>query len=316
MTIAFVHNNKAFLPETELQACTRFFEQYHINCVLATKEKVRSLPRQVEWFFMGVDLSKREPGIARIHEYASSSLPPWRRMKDRGKKYFNVKPDFRLFLNEYVQQQFHFQDGVPFGFRDMGIPSGFLSGVDEQVVKEYDFIYCGSVTKDIRFDTILNKFLPGGSMAGHSILVLSMNYQHLAEKYHDCANILFKGPVAHEAIGDYLRKARFAINYKPDIEPHNHQTVTKLLEYAACRIPIITSELAWVRSFQQQYGGRFFYLAPDLSNFTMEALDQFSFQFPDVSTWTWEQQLRGSGVLEFLRERFPGRLGDVSLRST
>lgn len=305
MTIAFVHNKKAFLPETEVEACTQFFKQYGINCVLATKEEASLLPRQVEWFFMGVDHSRRIPGIIKIHEYSSSSLPPLRRWKDQVKRYYNTRPDFRLFLNEYVQEQFNFRDNVPAGFRDMGITQGLLLGAQQAVPKKYDFIYAGSVTKDIRFNTILDRFLPGASMAGQNILVLSMNFQHLAEKYRDNPNILFKGPVKHEEVGQYLRQSRFAINYKPDIEPHNHQTVTKLLEYAACRIPIITSDLAWVRSFGKQYGGHFFYLAPDLSNFTMDALNQFPFQFPDLSSWTWEQQLRNSGVLELLGSKFP-----------
>jgi hypothetical protein len=305
MTIAFVHDNRAFLPETEVDACSQFFSQFGINCVLVTKKEVELLTPQVEWFFMGVDHTARRPGIVKIHEYSSSSLPPLRRLKDRIKRHYNVRPDFRLFLNEYVQQQFKFRDGVPAGFRDMGITGGLLQGAQQAPGKEYDFIYCGSVTRDIRFHTILDQFLPSASMAAHNILVLSMNYQQLARQYQGHSNILFKGPVKQEEVGQYLQKARFAINYKPDIEPHNHQTVTKLLEYAACRIPILTSDLAWVRSFEQQYGGRFFYFAPDFSNFTMQVLEQFPFQFPDMSSWTWEQQLRQSGVLEFLSTRFP-----------
>ena len=305
MTIAFVHDNKAFLPETEVQACTQFFAQYGISCVLATRQEAQLLSPQVEWFFMGTDHTRRRPGVVKIHEYSSSSLPPLRRLKDRVKRYYNTRPDLRLFLNEYVQQQFNFRDGVPMGFRDMGITPGLLQGAQQAGDKMYDFIYCGSVTKDIRFDSVLDRFLPGASMSGHTILVLSMNYQQLADKYRENPNIVFKGPVDHAAVGAYLQQARFAINYKPDIEPHNHQTVTKLLEYAACRVPIITSDLAWVRSFGQQYGGRFFYLAPDFSNFTMKALEEFSFQFPDLSSWTWEQQLMKSGVVKFLAEKFP-----------
>lgn len=305
MTIVFVHDNKAFLPETEVQACSQFFAKYGIKCVLATRKEAELLPRQVEWFFMGVDHTLRRPGIIKIHEYSSSSLPPLRRLKDRVKRYYNTQPDFRLFLNEYVQQQFNFRDGVPMGFRDMGITPGLMLGAEQAADKVYDFIYCGSVTKDIRFDRILDRFLPGASMAGHTILVLSMNFEHLADKYRENSNIVFKGPVKHEAVGQHLQKARFAISYKPDIEPHNHQTVTKLLEYAAYKVPIITSDLAWVRSFGKQYGGQFFYLAPDFSNFSMEALEQFSFEFPDLTSWTWEQQMRKSGVIEFLASKFP-----------
>ncbi|WP_315816442.1 hypothetical protein [Paraflavitalea speifideaquila] len=262
---------------------------------MVTRKEVRLHSPEVEWYFMGVDLTPRRPGIVKIHEYSSSSLPPLRRLKDSAKRFYNVRPDFRLFLNGYVQQQFNFRDEVPFGFRDMGITEGLLLGAQQTAPKEYDFIYCGSVTRDIRFHRILDRFLPGAAMAKSNILVLSMNFQHLADRYSSHSNIIFKGPVQHEEVGQYLQKARFAINYKPDIEPHNHQTVTKLLEYAACRIPILTSDLAWVRYFEQTYGGCFFYFTPDFSNFTMEILEKFPFQFPDLSTWIWEQQLKSSG---------------------
>jgi hypothetical protein len=57
--------------------------------------------------------------------------------------------------------------------------------------------------------------------------------------------------------------------------------------------------------FQQRNGGDFFYLEPDLSNFTWKALQQYHFSFPDLSEWTWERQIRMSGVLEFLASKFP-----------
>jgi hypothetical protein len=39
MTIAFVHNDKAFLPEME--AYSHFFSGYHIKCEVVTKKDKR-----------------------------------------------------------------------------------------------------------------------------------------------------------------------------------------------------------------------------------------------------------------------------------
>lgn len=303
MTIAFVHNNKALLPE--IYAYSDFFRQYNIKCEVVTKNELQGVPRQVEWFFMGFDTSKRTNGILKIHEYASASIPPARRLKDRVKKYINTQPDFRLFLNEYVRSQLKFTDNCPWGYRDMGLHPSWLTQPAEPIKKEYDFVYCGSVTKDIAIHRLLNHFLPTASMANRSLLVVSRNYEILQQQYKAASNIQFTGPVPHHEVVSFIRKAHFAINYKPDIEPHSFQTVTKLLEYVACKTPVITSRLPWVEQFQQRYGGDFFYLEPDLSNFTWPALQQFNFSFSDLSEWTWEKQIQQSGVLEFLAAKFP-----------
>lgn len=303
MTIGFVHPHKAFLPEIE--AYTRFFSSYGIRCEVLQQEGLAALRPEVEWFFMGMDRSPRRAGAIRVHEYASASLPPLRRVKDRVKRQFNTRPDFRLFLNTYVQEQLGFTDGVLSGFRDMGIDPLLFKDTFRYTPPQYDCIYCGSVSRDIRLDRVLDRFLPGQPMATRTILVLSRDYKALQKKYGAFPNIVFEGPVPHEQIAHRIRSARFGISYKPFVEPHAWQTVTKLLEYAACGIPVVTSDLPWVRWFQQQAGGRFFYLADDLSNLRPEALEQFHFSFPDLTEWSWEKQIGRSGVVEFLRLKFP-----------
>ena len=89
-----------------------------------------------------------------------------------------------------------------------------------------------------------------------------------------------------------------------DKEPFNEQTSTKLLEYAALKMPIITTDYKWIRNFQKENGGNFFYLEKDLSNFIWKNISQFNYSFPDLKEWTWEKQIRKSGVLEFLQTKF------------
>ncbi len=303
MTIVFVHNNKAFLPEIE--AYRRFLSRYHITCITAAPDQLSQQKREVEWWLMGTDFSKRQKDIYRIHEYASASVPPARQWKDLTKRYLNSRPDYRLFLNQYVKQRLSFRDNVPYGFRDMGLWDEQLSPAPPAADKLYDFIYVGSITPDTHIDTLLDHFKPGAPMAGYTLLVVSKNYEHLQARYSLATNIVFKGPVEQSMVLELIRQSRFTINYKPDIAPHNQQTSTKLLEYAACQTPIITTHFAWMHNFQQQYGGNYFFLESDLSNFTWEKVNAYNYTYPDLSTWSWEQQIKKSGVIEFLQSKFP-----------
>jgi glycosyltransferase involved in cell wall biosynthesis len=305
MLIAFTHAFKSFLPEIE--AYRQFFEQYGIATTEVRPDQVDSLKPEVEWRFMGLHLS-RSKAPALIHEYASASLPPWRNTKDFIKSRFNIIPGFRLFLNQYVQDRLPFRDDVPYGFRDMGIyPLANTMGEEKKI---YDFIYVGSVSRDIRPEKLLDCFKQY-SLEHKTLLMLCKDYETLQEKFRPFSNIIFKGPVPQKEVSDYIKQSRFAINYKPDIAPHNEQTSTKFLEYAACGTPVITTDFIWMRKFQQQYGGKYFFLEKDLANFDWEKVNQFQYSYPDLKDWTWEKQIRGSGVLQFLQGKF-GDLGFFS----
>lgn len=303
MLIAFTHAFKAFLPEIE--AYRQFFEQYGITTAVARPEQVEKLQPEVEWRFMGLHFNKSKAPLL-IHEYASASLPPLRDAKDYIKGRFNIAPGYRLFLNEYVKSRFNFQDKVPFGFRDMGIYPQVIA----EEKKLYDFIYVGSVSRDMQIGKLLDCFKKY-SLEDKTLLMLCKDYEALQKKYQAFSNIKFKGPVLQAEVNRYIKQARFAINYKPDIAPHNEQTSTKFLEYAACGIPIITTDFAWMRKFQQQYGGNYFYLDSAFSNFEWHTVNQFQYSFPDLKEWTWEKQIRNSGVLQFLQGKF-GDLGFFS----
>jgi glycosyltransferase involved in cell wall biosynthesis len=297
MLIAFTHRGKAFLPE--IGAYRQFFGRYGIDTVDVHPDELFSLKPDVEWRFMGTHSHRHDEGLL-IHEYASASLPPLPYIKDRVKKKFNAKPDYRLFLNNYVKDRFHFRDETPFGYRDMGIDPGLLSLPAED--KLYDFIYVGSVSPDMRPEKLLSCF-ERSSLRNKSLLILSKDYDTLRNLYRHAGNIIFKGPVTQQEVYRYIRQSSFALNYKPDIAPHNRQTSTKLLEYAACRTPIITTDFAWMRDFERQYGGKYFYLDKDMSNLSWERVNGFQYTFPDLDEWIWEKQIRRSGVLEFLGSR-------------
>ncbi|MBS1948640.1 MAG: hypothetical protein JST47_12820 [Bacteroidetes bacterium] len=297
MKIVFVHPQKAFLPEVE--AYQNFFSALHIETMVAKPGSAGNMNADVEWHFMGTDMEKRKHGAIRIHEYASASTGTFQSIKNHSKKILSAKPDYRLFLNEYVKKKFRFTDKVPFGFRDMGVSSDFLHFNQRAIKKEFDFVYAGSVSADRKINKLLQCFSTGG-LKNKSLLVISRHYGQLAKNHQQYSNIRFAGAFAHSQMPVQISRSRFAIDFRVDEEPHNQQTSTKLLEYAALRIPVITSNYKWVRAFQKKCGGNFFYLDEDLSNFTWENISSFAYSFPDLSDWRWENQIRKSGVLEFL----------------
>ncbi|OQP51732.1 hypothetical protein A4H97_26330 [Niastella yeongjuensis] len=300
MTIGFIHEQKAFLPE--LNAYVDFFAARGIQTTIIHPSGLHNTPCDVEWHFMGRHVRRNKNRVT-IHEYASASAPPFSRLKDRIKKLINAKPDYRIFNNEYVLNRFQPHDNIPYGIRNYAIQSGVIP-VIPIAQKKYDFVYVGTVDKSRKPELLLNCFA-SGSMKDHSLLVLSRHYDALATDYAAAINITFKGPVPYGDIYTHMQQARFGINYMPDVTPYNQQTSAKLLDYAACNMPVITSDYAWVRSFQKEYGGHYFYLQPALENFTWEKINSFTYTPPNLSSWTWEKQILQSGVLAFLESKFP-----------
>lgn len=306
MTIAFIHPHKAFLPEVE--AYTEFFSARGIKTIVVHPKDIDTINADVEWHFMGTDTRKNKKGVIKIHEYTSTSIQPLMYLKNFSKRLINAKPDYRLFLNDYVKNEFGFDDNVPFGFRDMGISNSFVNHENKIINKEYDFIYTGSINKEREIEKLIDCFTKE-SMKVFSLLILSRDYEFLIKKYNTYKNIYFKGPVVHDEVKKYILNSKFAINFMPDKEPFNQQTSTKFLEYAALKIPVITTNYKWIKDFQKKEGGNYFYLDNDLKNFTWENISSFNYSFPDLKDWSWENQIRKSKVLDFLKGDLGGFLG-------
>jgi glycosyltransferase involved in cell wall biosynthesis len=298
MTIAFVHPHRALLPE--LDAYTAFFQDKGFQTIVTDQNGMGKINAPVAWHFLGVH-HKRNPSAINIHEYGSASIPPFSRWKDLFKKIANIVPDYRIFFSEYVFDQFSFTDGVPFGFRDHGIIKPKEPG---SLNKIYDFIYVGSVDKNRMLSGFFDCFM-NGRLRNRNLMVLSKDYDDLYASLGKPANIIFKGPVTQMEAYHFIRASRFAVNFIPDLEPFNRQTSAKFIDYSACETPIVSTDYPWVRDFQKKEGGQYFYLKKDLSNFNWEELNEFRYSFPDLKGWTWEQQIRKSGVLDFLNRRFP-----------
>jgi glycosyltransferase involved in cell wall biosynthesis len=298
MKIAFIHNHRAFLPE--LAAYQRFFQKQNIDTCIAVYGEETNSDADVYWYLMGFFPRSFHKKKLIIHEYSSASVPPYRKLKDFIKCRFTPRPHFRLYLNEYVREQLNIHDEIPFGYRDMGISDTFFQQ-SGQATKEYDFIYSGNMSAHRNLDRLLEIF-DKGSLQEHSILLLGDDEARLATTFGHCRNIFFQHAVPWEKVPAYLSRSKFALNYIPDEEPFNAQTPTKFLEYVAMKIPVITTNYFWISEFKERYGGNYFIIKDDLSNMEWEWINGFSYEFPNLETWQWEEKILNSGILDFLRQ--------------
>jgi glycosyltransferase involved in cell wall biosynthesis len=298
MKIAFIHNHHAFLPE--LTAYQSFFQSKNILTCTARFGEEESTDADVYWYMMGFYPGSFHKKKLIIHEYASASVPPYRKLKDFFKSRLNPRPHFRLYLNDYVREQINIHDEIPFGYRDMGIREDlFHQAVNG--AKKYDFIYTGNLSTQRKIDSLLQVF-DQGALKQHTILLLGKDESKLAKRFGHCKNIFFNPPVPWEEVPVYLATARFSVNFIPDEEPFNAQTPTKFLEYAAMKIPVISTNYFWISEFQERYGGNYFLLKEDMSNMTWDRIIRFDYNFPDLQSWRWEERIKASGVLEFLQQ--------------
>lgn len=297
MKIAFIHNHKAFLPE--LTAYEEFFRKQNIQTCLAKYGEEKLSGADVYWYMMGFYPKSKHKGKIIIHEYASASVPPFRRWKDFLKRTFHTKPDFRIFLNEYVQNQIGISDEIPVGFRNTGVSENWLLS-SAPVKKDLDFIYIGSLSRHRRLTPLLKKFTQG-DLSQKTLTLLGKDEYGLAKDYADFPNIYFQGAVTWQEVPGWVRRSRYALNFIPDREPFNAVVSLKFLEYAALKTPIISTNVFSIAEFTERFGGNYFLLKDDLSNLSWEKLLTFPFEYPDLQNWIWSEQISGSGILEFLR---------------
>jgi hypothetical protein len=91
-----------------------------------------------------------------------------------------------------------------------------------------------------------------------------------------------------------LRRARFGLNLVPNAIPFKQQTSTKVLEYCASGLRVVSNAYPWVRYFMAQHKANFYLLnddAPSLATSFGEALEAYPYEVPDIHTLAWSQVL-------------------------
>jgi glycosyltransferase involved in cell wall biosynthesis len=294
--IIFIRSNKAILPE--IDAYIQYFNKTkHFRAFDSAQFGTNFEPNEFDivWEFKGFGGIKKKNDRLLVHEYASLSTGALPLFKNFMKAKFNYKPNLRVFLNEDVKNGFSFHDEIDFCYRDMGIDQRFL--VAQSSYKEYEFTYVGSVSKSRELDNLLG--VMNEKKLGKLCLIGDVDPDIYA-KYKNNKDFIFTGKVPYSQVPEIASKAVYGINYIPDKYPFNIQTSTKLLEYLALGLKVLTTDYRWVRRFEQTHECSFYKLK-SLLDFDMKSISTFQFvSNVKMEKFLWDKIIKDSKIEEKL----------------
>ena len=254
------------------------------------------------WWICGrvpADQARRFKGAVQVHEYASASVGPLAWLKDRVKQWQHPVPDFRVFQSEWVRQRMGFGDAVhepvPYALRDMGVPASFLTAQALQP-PEFDLVYLGEMRRLLHFVPLLQTL----GQAGLKFLLVGDVPPALQAHLARLGHIQSTGRVPQDQVPAQLLRARAGLNLMPDVLPLSEQTSTKMLEYLALGLPVVSNPYAWAQRTARAHAGRVQLLAVQASaaqwQAAMQALPLRQTDRQHLVSLSWSHQLQALPV--------------------
>lgn len=286
-SIFFEHTGKAYLPE--IPAYISYLKKYYPDVKVLESDS----GADIVWRFPGLDRKRSKAFL--VHDYNSLSTPPCARLKNSIKKILNIRPQRRVFLNDRVKKDFGFRDDISSFVRDMGVDDSFFRA---RFPSSYDFVYAGKMDRGPEVYRFLSLFRD--RLRDMTILMIGDPPADFHEKFGQQKNIIFAGRMSYAEVPALAAQARYGLNLVPDRYPYNLQASTKLLEYCALGLPVVSNSYGWARDFEKERSARFFWLGPDFTNLTPDSLVNFPFITPDINDLRWDSVIARSRVLDFL----------------
>lgn len=290
-TVHFVHTGPAYMPE--LAAYEAHLAALGHHCVRHSDPATVPLDADVVWWICGRVSAHHSHRLRRslhVHEYASASVGRAPALKDHLKRWQHPRPDHRIFLNEWVRHRLGFDDGVPCSLRDMGVPPAFLKATGTQPV-DHDLVYLGEMGRLRAFLPVLQAI----SQAGLRLLLIGQLPDDLQGFVQLTQGITCTGRVDQPAVPAQLLRARAGLNLMPDRPPLSQQTSTKVLEYLAVGLPVLSNDYAWARGVATRHPDRVQLIRDTrLPERWTEAMAQLPDRLEDRSCWqdlTWPERM-------------------------
>jgi hypothetical protein len=262
--LAIETSDRAFLPEA--YAYKDFFENIGIECAFVGSREYDVKSYDAILIFHGFHPFWRSYPKYVIGEYHTLSTGRFSRLKDFIKRVFNVRADLNIFLNERVREKLWFNPGKNRIYRSMGVPVAEYIALEGEG-KHYDVVYAGSDRDGVL--AAIEKL----ARLGLSVAVVGFDYSG------DLSNIYSFGKVFPADARKIIASARFGLNYTPDVFPYNIQDSTKVLEYCAAGLGVITNKYFWVNSFEENYDASFL----DVEAVSLKSdVEQYEFKIPNI----------------------------------
>lgn len=294
--ILFIDTEKSYLPE--IPAYLKYFNNTSDFQAYTSTEICKPINYEefdIIWEFKGLGGITPKNQLM-VHEYHSLSTGNFAKTKDLLKKKINKKPDLRIFLNEKVQKNYNFGDETPYIYRDMGVDKSFFD--IERTNKEYDFVYIGSVTKKRKIDKLLDAFVKRNN---GKICLIGEPDKEIYEKFKNYKNITFTGRVSYDEVPVIASKGIYGINFIPDVYPYNIQTSTKVLEYLALGLKVVTTDYLWIREFEKENGCVFYYFNKNHLKIDLKEIENFNYlSNVHPEKFLWENVIQNSRISDII----------------
>ena len=289
--VHFVHSGRAYLPE--LAAYSQHLQSLGHRCSLHEDAARVPADADIVWWICGRVSSAQMHRLrhsVHVHEYASASVGRWPALKDRLKRWGTPQPHWRVFLSDWVRERLGFRDGVPFALRDMGVPPPFLLA-QPQSTPDHDLVYLGEMSRLQGMLSVLRAI----DQAGLRLLLVGEVDTALQRALGGLRGVHCTGRIAQGEVPAQLLRARAGLNLMPDRLPLSMQTSTKVLEYLALGLPVLSNDYAWARAMAVRHPGRVALIArPEQASAWAEALQALPARLTErqhLHALTWPQVL-------------------------
>ncbi len=290
-SVHFVHTGSACMPE--LSAYEAHLRAWGHHCERHSHPATVPLDADIVWWICGRVSGHHSHRLRRslqVHEYASASVGRLPALKDRLKRWQHPRPDHRIFLNEWVRERMGFADGVHYSLRDMGVPEAFLQA-EPTLPIDHDLVYLGEMGR-------LRHFLPALqaiSQAGLRLLLVGQVPADLEGFLRLTPGVQSTGRIAQTEVPAQLLRARAGLNLMPERLPLTMQTSTKVLEYLAVGLPVLSNDYVWARMSAAEHPSRVHLvqdlLVPERWAQAFAALPPRCTDRSACQTWTWSARL-------------------------
>jgi glycosyltransferase involved in cell wall biosynthesis len=290
---------KSYLPD--MYAYKSYFEKQEGFSFAIVPYGEEVLNCDIYLKFTGLAPFWKKKNIKYWHEYQSCSTGSYPRGKDAIKKMLNAQPCFRTFLNEFVRSRYSFNDKVPHEIRDMGIDVAFFDPDYRLCKKSYDIVYAGSFNGRHGLIQAIKKLASNG----FSILIIGDVQLEVMSTLRAAGRVNFTGRLSRKDMPAAISQAKYGLNYIPEIYPYTEQTSTKVLEYCALSMGVITNRYSWINSFESDRGGNFLDIELAVSQY-QNITHEFNFIVPDVSDLEWNSVIDRANIKSSLKNILQG----------
>ncbi len=283
--IAIEITERAFLPEAYIYH--EYLNNRGFDCHLIDKGSTNLMDFDAVILFHGIHPFWKKYPKHIIGEYHSLSTGKFCRFRDIVKRVVNVKANHYIFLNDTVRKKLWFPKKTSHIMRPMGFHQKDFESY-KNLEKKYDVIYAGLVREGVEEAAL--------KLADLNLKILIVSPHRLSKQHRNIESV---GPVKPHEARKLISQAEYGLNITPDVFPFNIQDATKVIEYCAAGLKVITNSYYWVDQFEAERKGSFLRIDQITS---LEDIKTFGFKTPMIEDLSWENILQNSDFISLFQK--------------